>query len=181
MNGGVATSRLITRKHSPAAVSSVLSNRAGDDLCHLVMPLSICLGSFKYSIKNFLINLVSGLTFCLLVSSEWINRGSTFSCLGSRLSKSPGSSQAYKCQNCEHHSQVWCYLRDSRLVWFIETSLRRYAEWIFPIYFKGMLAVRRWEEGGFVVCVFFTRLHYFSLLDAERWLRVCTYRHVPKS
>lgn len=42
------------------------SNKAKNDLCHLVMAPSTRLGYSKYSIKNFLINLVSVLTFVYL-------------------------------------------------------------------------------------------------------------------
>lgn len=42
------------------------SNKAKNDLCHLVMAPSTRLGYSKYSIKNFLINLVSALTFVYL-------------------------------------------------------------------------------------------------------------------
>lgn len=47
------------------------SNKAKNDLCPLVMAPSSRLQSCKYSIKNILINLVSGLTFvCLFVWRE---------------------------------------------------------------------------------------------------------------
>lgn len=141
------------------------------------MALSICLGSFKYSIKNFLINLVSGLTFCLPLSLEWINGGSEPLCLESRLSKSRGSSQAYRCRECEHHSPVWCYLRDSRFVWFIRTPLYRCGEGIFPVYFKDILAVGSWGEGSFV---FHEAAQFFTVRCWEVIACVYTYRHIPR-
>lgn len=162
INAGAAARRLITQAVIAAAARSALSNEAENDLCHLFMAPSACLGSFKYSIKNFLINLVSGLTFCLFVSLEWINRSSVPLCLEGRPGKSPRSSQAENHHEREYYSQSWRYLRDWRFVWFVKTPLHRCAEWNFLIYFKDVLAVRSWEEGGFVfhkTAIFFTVGH----------------------